>query len=86
MGRWILAAVLTALFAMLCLVVGVRASTANGLPWTERVGTIANARSLPDGTRVYLDAEGIMKIEAKQQPAYFAIAEPFSRKAKAPGR
>ena len=52
------------------------------LPWTTRQGTIANAKSLPDGSSVYLDAEDIVKIKAQQYNPYFLITEPFDSKSK----
>ncbi len=66
------------LLAILCLASGAFASSSDEPPWNERVGTIANARSLPSGSHVYLDAEDIVKICAHEPTPYFLIAEPFS--------
>ncbi len=47
--------------------------------WTERIGTVANAVTLPDGSHVYLDCEQIFKIRGKEYPAYIVINEFFSQ-------
>lgn len=65
------------LLAILLLASGAWASVPD---WMTRSGTVANARSLPDGSHVYLDAEDIAKIRAIPSTPYIVIVEPFSRK------
>lgn len=48
--------------------------------WMVRPGTISDAMTKPDGSRVYLDAVVIGKIRAKQSPGYLVVYEPFSPK------
>ena len=58
-------------------------SIASGTPeWMNRPGTIGHALSLPDGSRVCLDAVVVDKIRARQVPAYFVIRECFDSTAR----
>ncbi|MHB1459427.1 MAG: RHS repeat domain-containing protein, partial [Armatimonadota bacterium] len=65
------------LLAMICLTSSVWASVPD---WMSRNGTILNARLLPDGSHVYLDAEDIVKIKTSASTPYILVAEAFSQK------